>query len=54
MLDLNTILDILTTVLLALGGYLLFLLKAGTEAAVKTSAEAGPKGLQTSNVVVGS
>jgi hypothetical protein len=39
MLDLHAILDIVTTVLLAIAGYGLFLLRAGTEAAVKTSAE---------------
>lgn len=39
MLDLNAILDVVTMVLLALGGYGLFLLRTGTEAAVKTSAE---------------
>jgi hypothetical protein len=43
MLDFNTILDVLTLVLLGLGGYGLFLLKAGTEAAVKTSAEEAAK-----------
>ena len=43
MLDLNAILNIVTLVLLALGGYALVLLKAGTEAAVKTSAEEAAK-----------
>ena len=39
MLDLHAILDIVTTVLLAIAGYGLFLLRTGTEAAVKTTAE---------------
>jgi hypothetical protein len=39
----NAIVDILTLALLALGGYGLVLLKAGTEAAVKTSAEEAAK-----------
>lgn len=39
MLDLNEILQVLTLILLAIGGYGLVLLKAGTEAAVKTTAE---------------
>lgn len=43
MLELNAILDIVTLILLALGGYALVLLKAGTEAAVKTSAEEAAK-----------
>jgi hypothetical protein len=43
MLDLNAVLNIVTLVLLALGGYALVLLKAGTEAAVKTSAEEAAK-----------
>lgn len=43
MLDLNAILQILTLVLLAIGGYGLLLLKTGTEAAVKTSAEEAAK-----------
>jgi hypothetical protein len=37
--DLNAIVDVLTLILLALGGYALVLLRAGTEAAIKTSAE---------------
>ena len=43
MLDLNVILQVLTLVLLAVGGYGLRLLKTGTEAAVKTSAEEAAK-----------
>lgn len=43
MLDLNAILQILTLVLLAAGGFALALVKAGTEAAVKTSAEEAAK-----------
>jgi hypothetical protein len=43
MLGLNAILDVLTLVLLALGGYGLFLLRTGTEAAVRTSAEEAAK-----------
>jgi hypothetical protein len=43
MLDVNTLLNGLTVVLLAVGGYLLFLLRAGTEAAVKASAEAAAR-----------
>jgi hypothetical protein len=43
MLDLNAILQVLTLVLLAAGGYVLTLLKTGTEAAVKTSAEEAAK-----------
>ena len=39
MLDLYTLLQFLTVVALGIGGYILFLLKAGTEAAVKTTAE---------------
>jgi hypothetical protein len=43
MLELNTILQVLTLVLLAAGGYALHLLKTGAEAAVKTSAEEASK-----------
>jgi hypothetical protein len=43
MLDLNEILQILTLILLSLAGYWLRLLKTGTEAAVKTSAEEAAK-----------
>ena len=43
MLDLNAIFQLLTLVLLAVGGYVLTLFKAGTEAAVKTSAEEAAK-----------
>lgn len=43
MLDLNEILQVLTLILLAIGGYGLVLLKAGTEAAVKTTAEEAAK-----------
>jgi len=39
MFDVNTILQVLTIILMALAGYVLLLFKAGTEAAVKTSAE---------------
>jgi len=38
MLDLSTILNVVTMVLVALGGYALLLLRTGTEAAIKTSA----------------
>jgi len=41
--DLNAILNLLTLVLLALGGYWLMLLRTATEAAVKTSAEEAAK-----------
>jgi hypothetical protein len=43
MFDLNTILQVLTLVLLAVGGYALHLLKTGAAAAVKTSAEEAAK-----------
>lgn len=41
--DVNTTLSTLTVVLLAIGGYLLYLLRTGTEAAIKTSAEEAAK-----------
>lgn len=41
--DLSAILDVVTLILVAAGGYALVLLKAGTEAAVKTSAEEAAK-----------
>jgi hypothetical protein len=41
--DWNVILHLLTLALLGLGGYFLFMFKAATEAAVKTSAEEGAK-----------
>ena len=43
MLDLNAFLQVLTLVLLAIGGYALYVLKMGAEAAVKTSAEEAAK-----------
>ncbi|MCC6617100.1 MAG: hypothetical protein IT320_26745 [Anaerolineae bacterium] len=43
MQELNTILDVLTLIALTIGGGALFLLRAGTEAAVKTSAEEAAK-----------
>jgi hypothetical protein len=39
MADFNALLQVLTLILLGVGGYGLFLLRAGTEAAVRTSAE---------------
>jgi hypothetical protein len=39
MLEWNTIVDVVTILLLGVGGYALFLIRAGTEAAVKTTAE---------------
>jgi len=43
MLDLSTILDVLTTILLGVGGFLLFLFKTGAETTIKTSAAEGTK-----------
>lgn len=43
MLDWSAILDVLTLALLAIGGYMLTLLKTGTKAAIKTSAEEAAK-----------
>jgi len=43
MLDFNAILDIVTTIFLAIVGYGLYLLRTGTEAAVKASAEEAAK-----------
>lgn len=43
MFDVNTVLQTLTVILVVLGGYGLVLLKAGTEAAVKASAEEAAK-----------
>ena len=39
MLDWNTIVNVVTILLLGVGGYVLYLIKAGTETAVKTTAE---------------
>lgn len=41
--DLNAVLQVLTLILLGIGGYVLVLLRAGTEAAVKTSEEEAAK-----------
>lgn len=41
--DLHAILDVLTLVLLAIAGYGVFLLRTGTEAAIKTTAEEAAK-----------
>lgn len=43
LIELSPILDLVTLILVAAGGYALVLLKAGTEAAVKTSAEEAAK-----------
>jgi len=43
MLDFNAALQVLTLILLGIGSYSLILLKAGTEAAIKTSAEEAAK-----------